>query len=436
MKSNKYTVPFAIITSLFFLWGFITVLVDSLIPRLKDVFELSYFQAGLVQFAFFLAYLLLSIPAGLILTRIGYQKGVVLGLSTMAIACLLFYPAAGERIFGLFMLAYFTLAGGMTILQVAANPYVAVLGPESKASSRLNLAQAFNSVGTTIAPIAGAAFLLSDTIKTQAEIDALGGAAQMDYYIAEASAVQAPFLWLAAAIGLLVLFFILVPLPKIIKDHPQGSYKEVLRNKKTLLGALGIFLYVGAEVAIGSYLVSYFLDMNLVEPIRESAFMNSIASVFSGGNLQEIDGKAVVGSFVFIYWGGAMLGRFIGSLLTNVLAPGKVLAGFAIMAVLMVVISMSTTGLVSMFAILSVGLFNSIIFPTIFSLTLEGQGDLKPRISGVLCTAIFGGALISPLFGALADGLGFKLAFLLPIACYGYVWWFARRKNTETIVPS
>ncbi len=433
MKSNKYAVPFAIITSLFFLWGFITVLVDSLIPRLKDVFELSYFQAGLVQFAFFLAYLLLSIPAGMILTRIGYQKGVVLGLSTMAIACLLFYPAAGERIFGLFMLAYFTLAGGMTILQVAANPYVAVLGPESKASSRLNLAQAFNSVGTTIAPIAGAAFLLSDTIKTQAEIDVLDEVAQMDYYISEASAVQGPFLWLAAAIGCLVLFFILVPLPKIIKDHPQGGYKEVLQNKRTLLGALGIFLYVGAEVAIGSYLVSYFLDMNLVEPIRESAFMNSIASVFSGGNLQEIDGKAVVGSFVFIYWGGAMLGRFIGSLLTNVLAPGKVLAGFAIMAVLMVVISMSTTGLVSMFAILSVGLFNSIIFPTIFSLTLEGQGDLKPRISGVLCTAIFGGALISPLFGALADGLGFKLAFLLPIACYGYVWWFARGRITRPL---
>jgi FHS family L-fucose permease-like MFS transporter len=429
LKSNKYTVPFTIITSLFFLWGFITVLVDSLIPRLKDVFELTYFQAGLVQFAFFLAYLLLSIPAGLILTRIGYQKGVVLGLSTMAIACLLFYPAAGERIFGLFMLAYFTLAGGMTILQVAANPYVAVLGPESKASSRLNLAQAFNSVGTTIAPIAGAAFLLSDTIKTQAEIDVLDETAQMDYYISEASAVQGPFLWLAGAIGLLVIFFLFVPLPKIIKDHPQGGYKEVLQNKKTQLGALGIFLYVGAEVAIGSYLVSYFLDMNLVEPIRESELMNWIASIFSGGNLQSIDGKAVVGSFVFIYWGGAMLGRFIGSLLTNVLSPRKVLAGFATMAVLMVVISMSTVGLVSMFAILSVGLFNSIIFPTIFSLTLEGQGDLKPRISGVLCTAIFGGALISPLFGALADGLGFKLAFLLPITCYGYVWWFARRKN-------
>lgn len=429
MKSNKYTVPFAVVTSLFFLWGFITVLVDSLIPRLRDVFELTYFQAGLVQFAFFLAYLVLSIPAGLILTRIGYQKGVVLGLLTMAVACLLFYHAAGERVFALFMLAYFTLAGGMTFLQVAANPYIAVLGDESHASSRLNLAQAFNSVGTTIAPIAGAAFLLSDTIKSQVEIDALNEADQMQYLITEAGAVQEPFFWLTAAIGTLVLFFIKFPLPKIIKDHPKGSYKEVFQDKKTLLGALGIFLYVGAEVAIGSFLVNYFLDMNLVEPIRESHYMTNIASVFSGGNLQEIDGKAVVGSFVFIYWGGAMLGRFVGSVLTRVLSPKKVLAGFATMAILMIIISMSTNGLVAMFAILSVGLFNSIMFPTIFTLTLEGQGDLKPRISGVLCTAIFGGAVISPLFGALADGLGFKLAFLLPMACYGYVWWFARRKN-------
>lgn len=404
------------------------MLVDSLIPRLKDVFELSYFEAGLVQFAFFLAYLILSIPAGLILTRIGYQKGIVLGLSTMAIACVIFYPAAGERIFGLFMLAYFTLAGGITILQVAANPYVAVLGDESKASSRLNLAQAFNSLGTAIAPIAGAAFLLSDTIKSKAEIEALSESAQMEYYLSEAGAVQGPFLWLAAAIGALVLFFLFVPLPKIIKDHPEGSYREALQNKQTLMGASGIFLYVGAEVAIGSFLVNYFLSMDLVQPIRESELMNGIASVFSAADLNGIDEKAVVGSFVFIYWSGAMLGRFIGSYLTNILSPRKVLAGFAAMAVLMIIISMTTTGLVSMFAILSVGLFNSIMFPTIFTLTLEGQGDLKPRISGILCTAIFGGAIISPAFGGMADAVGFKLAFVLPIVCYAYIGWFARSK--------
>jgi len=432
LNSRNYTIPFAIVTSLFFLWGFITVLVDSLIPRLKDVFELSYFQAGLVQFAFFLAYLLLSIPAGNILSKIGYQKGIVVGLATMGIACILFYPAAGERIFGLFMLAYFTLAGGMTLLQVAANPYVAALGSESGAASRLNLAQAFNSVGTTIAPVAGAAFLLSDTIKSQEEIDALGKTEQMEYFIGEASAVQGPFLWLAGAIGMLAVFFLVVKLPKIIGESSSGSYREALQKKVVVKGVIGIFVYVGAEVAIGSYLVSYFLDMNLVEPIRNSGFMNSIASLFTGSDLGNIDGKAVVGSFVFIYWGGAMLGRFIGSLLTKVYPPRIILASFAVLAVSMIVISMLTSGLISMFAILFVGLFNSIMFPTIFTMTLEGQGDLKPRISGLLCTAIFGGAIISPSFGALADSIGFKLAFVLPILCYGYVWWFAKMSNGLT----
>ncbi|MEM9053453.1 MAG: hypothetical protein AAGC47_15470 [Bacteroidota bacterium] len=206
---------------------------------------------------------------------------------------------------------------------------------------------------------------------------------------------------------------------------------EALKNKVVLKGSFGIFLYVGAEVAIGSYLVNYFLDMNLVEPIRNSTFMNSIASIFTGSNLMEIDGKAVVGSFVFIYWGGAMLGRFVGSYLTRVFLPKKVLASFAILAITMIIISMSTTGLFSMFAILFVGFFNSIMFPTIFTLTLEGQGDLKPRISGLLCTAIFGGAIISPAFGGLTDFVGFKLAFFLPIVCYAYIWWFAKTKQLK-----
>ena len=427
MSTKSYRIPFAIITSLFFLWGFITVLVNSLIPRLRDVFELSYFQAGLVQFAFFLAYLFLSIPAGALLSRIGYQKGIVAGLATMGLACLLFYPAAGERIFFLFMLGYFLLAGGITILQVAANPYVAVLGDEHGASSRLNLAQAFNSLGTTLAPIAGAALLLSDTIKSQVEIDALNEVDRQAYFITEAETVQGPFLWLALAVGLLAVMFLFVKLPKIMSEKPHAGYGEVLKSKKVLLGALGIFVYVGVEVAIGSYLVNYFLDMELIEVIRKSKVMNAIADVFVVNDLNEIDGKAVVGSFLFLYWGGAMFGRFIGSYLTNIIRPAKVLAGFAISAILLVLLTMSTSGLVSMFAALAIGFFNSIMFPTIFTLTLEGEGERKPEISGVLCTAIFGGAIIPPLFGALTDGLGFKLAFILPVLCYGYIWWFARR---------
>lgn len=427
-KTRNHALPFAIVTTLFFLWGFITVLVDSLIPRLKDVFELSNFQAGLVQFAFFLAYLLLSIPAGAVLSRIGYRRGVVLGLATMSLACLLFYPAAGVRIFALFMLAYFLLAGGITILQVAANPYVAVLGPEKGASGRLNLAQAFNSLGTTLAPIIGAAFLLSDTIKSKTEIAMLSEPERRAYLIAEAEAVQEPFLWLAAAIGLLALFFLMYPLPSIIKKSRKGGYASVIGDKKVMSGALGIFLYVGAEVAIGSYLVLYFMDMDLVEPIRQSLVMNQIASVFAAGDLQSIDGKAVVGSFLFIYWGGAMLGRFLGSLLTRIYPPKRVLATFALFAVSLVISSILTQGLFSMFAVLAVGLFNSIMFPTIFSITLAGQEERKPQISGILCTAIFGGAIIPPLYGGMADTLGYKTAFLVPVICYIYIWWFAKRR--------
>ncbi|MDX1426275.1 MAG: MFS transporter, partial [Salegentibacter mishustinae] len=204
-QKKSYRTAFIFVTILFFLWGFITVLVDSLIPRLREVFTLSYFQAGMVQFAFFGAYFLLSIPAGYILSKIGYKRGIILGLSTMAIGCLLFYPAASYRVFGIFMLGYFTLAAGITILQVAANPYVTILGPERTASSRLNLSQAFNSLGTAIAPALGALFILQDKVKTTAEIEALDAAAQKSYLVAEAAAVQTPFLGIAAFIGVIAL---------------------------------------------------------------------------------------------------------------------------------------------------------------------------------------------------------------------------------------
>jgi FHS family L-fucose permease-like MFS transporter len=426
LNKNKYTIPFIVVTTLFFLWGFITVLVDSLIPRLRDVFELSYFQAGLVQFAFFMAYLILSIPAGALLARIGYKRGIIMGLSTMALACLLFYLAAGERIFGIFLLAYFLLAGGITILQVAANPYVAVLGDERGASSRLNLAQAFNSLGTTLAPMVGAAFLLSDTIKSEVEIKMLTEVEQRAYFIAEAAAVQEPFLVFAGIITALAVSFLFIRLPAILQEDRRGGYVQALKERKTILGAIGIFVYVGAEVAIGSYLVNYFLDMGLPELIRASELTNSLAGFFSMGDLSLIDDKAVVANFVFLYWGGAMVGRFIGSYLTRIISPSIILGVFASLAIIMIICSVSTQDLIAMFTILSVGLFNSIMFPTIFSLTLEGQGENKPQISGILCTAIFGGAIIPPLYGAMADGLGFKLAFILVIFCYGYIVLFAR----------
>ncbi|WP_417195844.1 sugar MFS transporter [Bizionia sp.] len=430
---KSYRSAFILLTILFFLWGFITVLVDSLIPRLRELFTLTYFQAGLVQFAFFGAYFILSIPASYILSKIGYKKGIILGLLTMALACLLFYPAASYRIFGIFMLAYFILAAGITVLQVAANPFVAVLGSEDGASSRLNLSQAFNSLGTAIAPIVGAWFILSDTIKTEVEIESLTGAAKETYLVSEASAVQKPFLGLALFILLIAGIFLFAKLPKMISDENTGTYSGALKNKNLMLGVLGIFFYVGAEVAIGSYLVNYFMDMNMVEVIKENSFMKSIAEGILNAGITEKDSKAIVGVFVTFYWSGAMIGRFIGAYLTKIIKPGNVLGIFATIAISLIVTSISTTGLVSMWSILAVGLFNSIMFPTIFALAINGIGELKPKASGLLCMAIVGGAIIPPFFGLLTDNVGFKSALLFIVICYAYILWYGFKNSRNRL---
>ncbi len=435
MSTNKsYKSALIFLTTLFFLWGFITVLVDSLVPRLKDVFEMSYAKTVLVQFAFFTAFFVVSVPAGAILSKIGYRKGIVLGLIIMALGCLLFYPAAEFRNFTIFLIGYFTLAGGITVLQVAANPYVALLGSEEGASSRLNLSQAFNSLGTTIAPVVGALFLLSDSVKTSEEINALSTLEKVDYYAAEAATVQTPFLLIATFIGILAVVFAFIKLPKVMQESPKGGYLSLLKNKLMLMGALGIFVYVGAEVAIGSFLVNYFDDMNLAILVAENDTMmniaNTIASTFNK-SFSNSDPKSLLGIFIIFYWGGAMIGRFVGAYLTKIIPPGKVLSIFALLAILMIVISINTQGLLSMWSILAVGLFNSIMFPTIFTLTLEGLGDLKAQASGLLCMAIVGGAIIPFVFGSLIDNFGFKTAFILTLICYGYIMYYGRLKHMK-----
>ena len=437
MSAKKsYRSSFIFLTTLFFLWGFITVLVDSLVPRLKEVFEMSYAKTVLVQFAFFTAFFVISLPAGAILNKIGYKKGIVLGLVIMAIGCLLFYPAAEYRNFNVFLIGYFTLAAGITVLQVAANPYVALLGSEDGASSRLNLSQAFNSLGTTIAPVVGALFLLSDSVKTSEEINLLNSTDKASYYAAEAATVQTPFLFIAAFIGILALTFSFIKLPKVMEESPKGGYLVLLKNKMMMLGALGIFVYVGAEVAIGSFLVNYFDDMNLAVIIAENQTMmniaNTIASTFNK-TFSNSDPKSLLGIFIIFYWGGAMIGRFIGAYLTKIMSPGRVLSIFALLAIVLIAISINTVGLVSMWSILAVGLVNSIMFPTIFTLTLEGLGDLKAQASGLLCMAIVGGAIIPFAFGSLIDGFGFKTAFMLTMICYGYILYYGMIKTSKTI---
>jgi FHS family L-fucose permease-like MFS transporter len=351
-QGNEGNYRFALVslTSLFFMWGFITCLNDILIPHLKAVFSLSYTEAMLIQFCFFGAYFLVSLPAGKLVKRVGYQKGIVIGLLIASVGCLLFYPAAALATYGLFLGALFVLASGITILQVAANPYVNALGSSATASSRLNLTQAFNALGTTVAPFFGAVLILS----------VVSGAAMGDQ--AEAEVVKLPYLLLAGMLALLAVVFSKLSLPAI-HEHQASSEETVVHNGNTsatqhihlILGAVGIFVYVGAEVSIGSFLVSFLGESHIA-------------------NLEEMDAA----KYITYYWGGAMIGRFIGSAVMQKIAAGKVLAFNALMAALLVLVAMNTSGLVAMWAILAVGLFNSIMFPTIFSLALR---DLGPHSS-------------------------------------------------------
>ena len=427
---------FVAVTSLFFMWGFITVLVDALIPRLKEVFELTFLQAGLVQFAWFAAYGLLSIPGGNLIARMGYQRGILVGLATAGLGCLLFYPAAATRMYPLFLLALFVVAGGITILQVAANPYISVLGPEESASARLNLAQAFNSFGTTLAPVVAASFLLGDQILSSEAIRALSEADRLAYYASEASAVQVPFVVLALAFFALAGVVGVITLPKILGGDSQTTttYGQVLQNKKLLFGALGIFVYVGAEVALGSYMVNYGLSLDIVEEVKTSRLlggMAGIAAFIKGMDVSGLDAKGILGALLTFYWGGAMLGRFAGSALMQRIRPFKLLAGAAFMALGLIGLSMLSQGVAALLLVLAVGFFNSIMFPTIFTLAIEDLGEGKPQGSGVLCTAIVGGAFIPPAMGAIVDSAGFGVAFVLPMACYLYIAWYAGR-----LVPS
>ena len=437
-NGQRFRGAFITVTSLFFMWGFITVMVDALIPRLKDVFELTYLQAGMVQFAWFTAYGVMSIPGGRMIKRMGYKNGILAGLTLAAIGCLIFYPAAATRLFALFLLALFVVASGITILQVAANPYIAVLGPEEGASSRLNLAQAFNSLGTTIAPVISATYLLSDTVMTGEAQAAMSSDALEAYRIAEAGAVQVPFVMLALAFLVLAAIIWKIALPRILEESSSStrSLREVFSNRRLRGGALGIFVYVGAEVALGSYMVNYGLHLNVHELMQSSPLLEQMAgwaAAIKGQSVADRAPKGKLGVLLTFYWGGAMVGRFIGAGLMQRVKPGQLLGIFATLALVLVVSSMSTSGLMALLLLLAVGLCNSIMFPTIFTLGIEQLGQAKPQGSGILCTAIVGGAFIPPAFGALLDVSGFAAALLLPALCYSYIAGFGFRAGRAQV---
>jgi FHS family L-fucose permease-like MFS transporter len=401
----NYTGPLAIVTSLFFMWGFLTCLNDILVPHLKSIFDLSYARVMLIQFAFFGAYFIFSIPSAKIIDWIGYQRSMVLGLLMMGLGAFLFVPAASVPSYPLFLGALIVLAAGITCLQVAANPYVTVLGRPQTASSRLNLTQAFNSLGTFLAPFFGGLLILSAAPKAMEEIRAMAPDALQAYRLHEAATVKTPYVGLGIALVLLAIAIGSFKLPKI--EHAQHKVGEkvddsIWNHPNLIFGAISIFVYVGAEVSIGSFLVNYFTQPDI-------------------GGLTE----RVAASFVAFYWLGAMIGRFIGSGLLQKVRTGKLLGICAICAAGLVAISMLTTSHVAMWSIILVGFFNSIMFPSIFTLGVAELGPLTGDGSGVMIMAIVGGAIIPLAQGWIADKIGIHHAFFLPVICYLYILFFA-----------
>ena len=376
--------------------GFITCMNDILIPHLKDIFDLTYVQAMLIQFCFFTAYAIMSIPMGYLVGKIGYKNGVISGFVLTAIGCLLFYPAAGSHSYATFLGALFILASGVTLLQVAGNPYVTLLSKPGKESATLTLVQAFNSLGTTIAPQIGAFLILADATRTVSKAEQI-------------SSVQIPYLGLAGLLIILAVFVKMIRLPDANKiaeeesEHNHDGKHSVWQYRHLVFGAAGIFCYVGAEVSIGSLLVSVL------------------------GYLKGLD-HASAAKYLSFYWGGAMVGRFLGSAIMAKIAPNRYLAFNATAAVALLGVAMlagKASADIAMWALLAIGFFNSIMFPTIFSLATKGLGRFTSSASGVLCTAIVGGAVVPVVQGWAADTYGLMISFVVSAICYVYIVFFA-----------
>lgn len=384
---------------LFFIFGGITSLNDVLIPKLKELFTLNWTQAMLIQTCFFAAYAIIGIPGARLVKRIGYMRGAVAGLAIMMAGCLLFIPASQTATYGLFLLALFVLASGVVIVQVVANPLISLLGPARTAHSRLTFAQAFNSLGTTVFPLVGAALILGSLANVTAA--QLSGAELEAYRQAESEAIWQGYLGLAIAIGAVALAVWLFRNRLKGETHEASSGLaglDLLRRRRFGLGAASIFLYVGAEVAIGSLIINYLSE----------------ARVFG-------QPESVIGWMIGLYWGGAMVGRFIGSAILRVVSPGKVLAFNALGAILLILVSANTGGALAGYSLLAVGLMNSIMFPTIFSLACERLGPRLADGSGLINVAIVGGAIIPPLTGMVADASSLAFALVVPAVCYALI---------------
>ena len=396
--------PFAALSVLFFMIGFITCLNDILVPHMKSLFDLNYTQAALIQFSFFAAYFVIAFPSSWLISRMGYQRSIAVGLLIAALGAAIFYPASIMQSYGVFLLGLFTLASGFALLQTAMNPYVAVLGPPERSSARLTLSQAFNSVGTTIAPVLGAVLILGASSLTHEQVASLDPAALAAHRQAEADAVQMPYLVLMGMLVVLAAIVSVLRLPKIEgvegAEEKNVSLFAPLRIPHLFKGVLGIFAYVGAEVAIGSFIVNYF---------EERVGLS----------------EASAAQYVTYYWGGAMIGRFLGSVLLTRLNPGKLLGAAAMVNVALTVGSVLSEGMTAALMLVACGFFNSIMFATIFTLAIRDVGVMTNKGSGWLIAAILGGAIIPAVQGAIADATGTLVtSYLIPAVCYLYIAYY------------
>jgi FHS family L-fucose permease-like MFS transporter len=393
----------SLLASLFFMWGFITVINNTLLPHLRSVFELSYTQTTLIESVWFIAYFVASIPSAKLIERVGYKASIVIGLSVMAAGSLLMIPAARLPSYGVTLCALFVIACGITLLQVAANPYVAVVGSPQTASARLNLVQAFNSLGTTFAPLFGGYLILGRSSSGTA------GAGQVLTHadrLADAQAVQLPYLIVAAVLVVLALVIARFPLPEIGAatskvSKQQRAAHSLWRHRNLVFGVPAIFIYLIAEIGVANLFINFVSQPHI-------------------GNLSHEQAS----HYLFVLWGGMMVGRFSGSVLMRSIPAERVLAGASIGACLVMLVATFATGEVAMWALISVGLFHSIMFPTIFTLGIKGLGPLTEEGAGLLIMAIAGGALVV-VQGWLADSFGLQMSFLLTAACELYTLFYA-----------
>ncbi len=431
LTERKYLLPFILVTSLFFLWSIGVNLNDVLIPHLKKAFDLSDFQSSLVQVAFFGGYFLAAFPAGRLMEKIGYKKGILLGLVICAIGTLLFLPAASSRTYGFFLLALFVMSSGQSFLEVGANPYVTILGPSDSSERRLNLAQSFNAVGAALVPMLGAVFILSGVEYTPAQRAAMTPQQLNAYIASETSLVRAPYIAITAIFLLVAALIYFANLPEVQEEADTvGDAKDLLAHSHLIKGVIAQFFYVGAQVGVGSFVIR-FVKQVMPQTLEGMAAWgkNYLATPHGAfGFLTHFVSNSpekMAALFLVAHQTGFMIGRFTGSWMMKHVSPARLLALFGIGALICVGVGIGGIGLTSVLAIVLVGFFNSIMFPTIFALSIKNLGALTKRGSSLLVMSIIGGALIPAAMGRISDLSSIRIAFLMPLICYAYVIYFA-----------